>query len=117
MMDFIRKHKIKLITALLLFIAVSGTLFTYALWEERLSSSEEGRNRAAVWNESEKYLVFTEIKEGALITAYAVSGYDGIIDTVEIPRSHSGKPVTTIKGVWQTTPLQRGHYSGYRNNY
>lgn len=105
MKAFFDKYKFNLLAALLIIVVVSGTAVTYALWEEKLDTSEDIIQSADVWNESEKYIVFSEIKEGSIVTAYAVADYSGIIDTVEIPRSHLGKPVTTIKSTFINNTL------------
>ena len=100
MQVFIRKYKYHLLVVVMVLIIVSGTAVTHALWEEKLNSEEEITHPAGVWNESEKYINFVEIREGGIVKAYGVAGYDGLIDNVEIPRSHLGKPVTTIKSTF-----------------
>ena len=94
------KIKYFIIPIILLLTIVLGTVTTIAIWEDQLETQETPTNSSGDWIESEKYFDFTEIIEGATIVGYAVSDYKGLIDNVQIPRVHLGKPVTTIKGTF-----------------
>jgi len=96
----------KFYSILFLVIFISGYFsVTYAIWNENLATDEIIDTNSGSWNESEKYIILMPVYEGETISSYAVSGYEGLIETVEIPRVYENKPVTAIKGSFANNNL------------
>lgn len=98
--NIINKYKYIIMLCLVLSALILTSMTSLAIWQEQTETEESPINTSGFWIESEKYFDFAPIMEEGAIVAYAVIDYKGLIDTVQIPRVHQGKPVTTIKSTF-----------------